>query len=273
MKKIFYSFFLVFLLFQYPLISAEKSRNYKSFISFINNLDNNFSVQELEKVIYKNEQYPIYKISYNPLNETKGKKYLIISGVHGNEPAPFYAIKDFLLSLNKKEVKRKDLQIDFILVTNPYGFEYNQRYNGKNLDINRDMTKLETQEATILTKYCNPKDYNKVFDFHEANASGFFLYCYGTKNNKLSDKFLSLLKNENVVFDNEYKDKILTVKNGKLYVPAYASSYMKLNKTVTSGIYYKNCKNSFTFETSKNEKIEERKRIITILLNYIINEC
>lgn len=262
--------FALLICFTKSVFSLDKVRNYAETLSFVNRLDSNFKVSKLDTVRYSDEKYPVYKITYNPCTDKKSKKYLIISGVHGNEPAPVYAVRDFIISLNNKEVKRKDLQIDFILIVNPYGFEFNQRYNGKNVDINRDLTQLKTQEAKILAENFNPKDYDKVFDFHEANAEGFFLYCYGTKNKKLSNKILKELEKNNVSFDNKYKDKILKVKNGKLYVPWYASLYMKKNETVTNGIYYSGCKNSFTFETSKNINIEERKRIIRIILNYII---
>ncbi len=268
MKKLFV-FLSIFFLAQ-NIFSLEKTRNYNDTIAFLKTLNSNFVVKELDTVEYKNQKYPIYKISYNLLKGSKGKKYLIISGVHGNEPAPVYAIKDFITSLNNKEVKRKDLQIDFILIVNPFGFEFNQRYNGDNLDINRDMIKLETREAQILVNNFKSKYYDKVFDFHEANSNGFFLYCYGRKNKKTSNRILEELKSNDVLFDNQYEDKILKVKNGILYVPFYASKYMEMKKTVTIGIFYSNCKNSFTFETSKNIDFEERKRIITIILNFII---
>ena len=157
MKKVFL-FISIFCIMQ-NIFSLEKSRNYSDTIAFLKTLDLNFAVKELDTVDYNKQKYPIYKISYNPQKENKGKKYLIISGVHGNEPAPVYAIKDFLISLNNKDVKRKDLQIDFILIVNPFGFEFNQRYNGNNLDINRDMTNLKTREAQILVNNFKPKDY------------------------------------------------------------------------------------------------------------------
>ena len=147
------------------LFSAEKTRDYKETTAFLKTLNSNFIVKEIDTVKYNNVSYPIYKITYNQLKDKKGKKYLILSGVHGNEPAPVYAVRDFIISLNKQEVSRKDLQIDFVLIVNPYGFEYNQRYNGANLDINRDMTKCKTQEAKILTKNFNPKDYDNFFVF------------------------------------------------------------------------------------------------------------
>jgi hypothetical protein len=271
MKKKFLVVISFFILSQ-NIFSTEKIRNYNETINFISELNSNFLVEKIDTVQYNDIEYPFYKISYNPLRENKGKKYLIISGVHGNEPAPVYAVKDFIVSLNQKEIVRQNLQIDFILIVNPFGFEFNQRYNGKNLDINRDLGKLETKEAQILTENCKVKDYDKVFDFHEANAKGFFLYCYGRKNNRLSTEILSVLKSNNVDFENEYKDKILKVKNGKLYVPFFASMYMKNIKTVTTGIYFSKSSNSFTFETSKNGKMEERKRIISIILNYILTD-
>lgn len=261
---------LIFVLSLTKLFSAEKTRDYKETTAFLKTLNSNFIVKEIDTVKYNNVSYPIYKITYNQLKDKKGKKYLILSGVHGNEPAPVFAVRDFIISLNKQEVSRKDLQIDFVLIVNPYGFEYNQRYNGANLDINRDMTKCETQEAKILTKNFNPKDYDKFFDFHEANAKGFFLYCYGMKNKSLAKKIHEELKKINVVFENEYKDNILKVKDGYLDVPFYASMYMKSKKTVTTAIYFKSCSNSFTFETSKNADLNQRKKIIITILNYII---
>ena len=125
------------------IFSLEKTRNYSDTIAFIKTLNSNFMVKELDTVEYKNYKYPIYKISYNPQKENKGKKYLIISGVHGNEPAPVYAIKDFIISLNNKDVKRKDLQIDFILIVNPFGFEFNQRYF--------DFSKIEAGKIEIIS--------------------------------------------------------------------------------------------------------------------------
>ena len=95
MKKLFL-LISIFCLTQ-NIFSLEKSRNYSDTIAFIKTLDSNFAVEKLDTVEYKKQKYPIYKISYNPLKENKGKKYLIISGVHGNEPAPVYAIKDFWL--------------------------------------------------------------------------------------------------------------------------------------------------------------------------------
>ena len=270
MKKIFF-LFVILSASLLSLSSAEKIRDYKETTKFISTLNKKFTVTKLDTVKYKNAEYPVYKISYNQLKE-KGKKYLIICGVHGNEPAPVYAVKEFIISLSKKEIKRKDLQLDFIFIVNPFGFEYNQRNNGDNKDINRDMKKFETQEGKILQKHCKPKDYEKVFDFHEANSKGFFLYCYGTKNKKLSDQILNLLKENKAELDNSYKDNILTVEKGRLYVPFYASWYMKSKKTVTNGIYYQGCKNSFTFETSKNISLPERQRQIKLILNFILDE-
>ena len=56
---------------------------------------------------YTNEKYPVYKITYNPQENKKSEKYLIISGVHGNEPAPVYAVRDFIISLKIRQLKER----------------------------------------------------------------------------------------------------------------------------------------------------------------------
>ena len=134
------------------------------------------------------------------------------------------------------------------------------------------MAICKTQEIAILLKNLRNKKYEKVFDFHEANAKGFFLYCYGNKNKSLSKNIIGELARNSVVLDSGYKDQILESKNGILYVPWYARIYLKMKKIQTVALYYynKGVKNVFTFETSKNITLDERKRTIKIILGMIL---
>jgi hypothetical protein len=58
-------------------------KNYEKQISFIFNLSNKFTVYEMGMVDYSEYSYKMYKITYNQSNENN-KRFLIISGIHGN---------------------------------------------------------------------------------------------------------------------------------------------------------------------------------------------
>lgn len=268
--RLAFSIFIALIL--QDIYSLEPVRNYLEQTSFINRLSNKFTSEIIGSVKYSNNDFPIYKISYNRKNDMLQKKYLVVCGVHGNEPAPVFAVKEYLLELDANTIENLNITVDFIYIVNPWGFSYNQRNNGDNNEINRDLETLKTQEARIIKKNVLPSNYEKVFDFHEASSSGFFLYCYGNKNKKFSIGIINKLKEENVKLETGYKDVILHAKNGVLFVPFYASLYMSIRKRITVGQYFIKCKNVFTFETSKYDKIDERKRIIRILLKHIIEE-
>ncbi len=273
MNRIKLNIFLFFIILSSSISALESVRNYSKQISFIENLSNHFTKNVIGNVTYENSIYPIFKISYNYRENIDQKKYLIISGVHGNEPAPVYAIEDFLLELSNKQISEDHLTIDFIYILNPWGFEYNQRLNGDGIDINRDLITPKSQEVDLFLSSIDTSCYDKVFDFHEANSKGFFLYCYGLKNRELARKITELLQNQNVLLEQDYKDVILKAKNGILFVPFYAVIYMKFKELLTNGLYFHNkgASNVFTFETSKNQQLDERIRIYRIILDYILH--
>lgn len=254
------------------LAAKEKVRNYKEQTEFVETMDKYCSTEVAGTLKYGNDEYAIYKIRYNQNKTMKQKKYLIITGVHGNEPAPVLEIRDFIIELNRTAPVRKNLEVDFLYIVNPYGFEFNERYNGNKEDVNRDLHSFKTKEAQIIKESFDKKEYEKVFDFHEASSKHFFLYCYGIKNKKYANKILQKLEKDGVLLESEYKDKILQAKKGMLFVPFYASEYMKLNDSETIGIYFKGCRNTFTFETSKYGKMDDRRKIIRSILHYILSD-
>lgn len=246
----------------------EKVRDYPELVSFIKDLGGNFRSEILGTVEYGSYAYPIYRISYNP-DSTGSSRYLVLCGVHGNEAAPVFAIKEFLQSLDRKAIRRPELRIDFVFIVNPRGFERNDRYSGVGAEINRDMRKQSTPEARILAEHCKPGDYDRVFDFHEASSRGFFLYCYGRKNLAYARGILDCLGEAGVNLETGYKDIILKARKGMLYVPWFGSLFMSVRNRITVGQYFMSCKNSFTLETPKSAPLAERKRTVTILLEYL----
>lgn len=249
----------------------DQQRDYFKQVLFVKNLGKNFSVTEIGSVKYNNISYPVSKITYNP-DSINPNRYLVLCGVHGNEPAPVFAISTFLQQINALKVDIYNPCIDFIYIVNPWGFAFNQRNNGLNIDINRDITTQISQEAELLNKSISIKDYSYVFDFHEGNTSGYYLYYYNKKYSSIATKIINIYKKNKLPLENEYTDVILKTKNGIIYVPWYAKEFMKVKKTVTTTLwsYDKGIDRSFTIETSKNRNIEERKMIIIKILHEIV---
>jgi hypothetical protein len=270
MKKILIIIFLFGTF--YSLFAVEKARNYNEQISFIFVLSNKFTVSEFGTVNYPEDEYKLYKISYGT-RTNDSKNYLFISGIHGNEIAPVYAIKEFIQYLDSIQLIN-NITIDFFYILNPYGFEYNLRYNGSGNDLNRDFTNFETSEIINFVNNIINTSYNGMYDFHEhGSTTGFLLYYYSKNNKRLAENILETVQNNNIPLENKFVDIILKAKNGAIYVPFYAKIYfMNINKQATTGIYFNkiNINEVFVFETPTIMRIEERKRIISILLKYLV---
>jgi hypothetical protein len=257
----------------HSLFALDKIRNYNEQISFIFNLSNKFTVNEIGVIKYPQDEYKLYKISYGVKNDN-AKNYLIISGIHGNEEAPVYAIKEFIQYLDTIELI-DNISIDFIYILNPFGFEYNIRYNGQEIDLNRDFIELKSQEINSLIKGIKNINYIGVYDFHEhGSTTGFLLYYYSSKNKKLSQNILTMVKDYNIPLENKYVDVVLRSKEGAIFVPLYAKIYfMYIKKQATTGLYFDkiNVEEVFVFETPKIWEIIKRKEIVELLLKYIIS--
>lgn len=248
-----------------------QERNYFEQISFIATLGDNFHKEIVGHVNSGNEMLPVYKISYN-LETRNKKKYLVICGVHGNEPAPVFAIRNFLVELDLQDTRFDTPRIDFIYMVNPWGFINNSRYNSSNLDINRDLATFQTKEAQILRDAIDLEEYDCVFDFHEGNTKGYYLYYYDKKYRSIADKVIEIYKENAVPVENEYIDVKLKTKNGLLYVPWYARVYMSMRKerTITLWSYEQGIERSFTLESSKNRDIQERVHVIMDVLRFLV---
>jgi hypothetical protein len=252
--------------------ALDKIRNYNEQISFIFNLSNKFSVNEIGIINYPENEYKLYKITYGTKNNNT-RHYLIISGIHGIEVAPVYEIKDFMQYLDTMELLN-DVVIDFMYILNPYGFEYNIRYNGDGIDLNRDFIKLKSQEIPFLINTIKGTNYTGMYDFHEhGSTTGFLLYYYSGKNKALSKKILTMIRNHNIPLENNYVDVVLKAKNGEIFVPFYAKLYfMNILKQATTGLYFDkiNVKEVFVFETPTIMEILKRREIVELLLKCII---
>lgn len=105
------------------------------------------------------------------------KKYLLVSGTHGDEAiaveAMIHAI-EYFASDSVYPNLRKNMTIDFIPIHNPDGYAENQRENGSGKDLNRDFPfAVETgqiqPETRALIDLVNEQNYDGSLFFHSAN--------------------------------------------------------------------------------------------------------
>jgi hypothetical protein len=276
MKKIL---LVVVLLQNILFINAQnKTRSYDDQISFIFNLSSKFVANEIGNIDYPDHSYTMYKITYNHSGETNNKRFLFVCGVHGDEVAPVFAMKNFILDLDSREEPVEGITIDFIYILNPYGFEHDTRYNGYGKDLNRDFVKKENPEVKIFVNSTKDIPYSGVYDFHEApvgsGATGFFLFYYAGRNKRPAGDIASMIKeNTTVSLENKYTEVTLKAKGGIVHMPSFAKwVYRSVLKKATVTLYFDklNVDKVFLFETPMIEAIEQRERIDELLFNYII---
>lgn len=258
-------------------LSRIESRNYEKLTSFVKTLGEKFTVKVIGTVTTSDSEkleYPIYKITYKNPTSAEKRKLLFLAGMHGNEPAPVFAMKDLIQTINSGKIKMPlNTKIDFIFVMNPYGFERNYRFCSNHTDPNRDLKSQTTQEMKILTAATDEK-YDLVIDFHEATCDGTFLYAYDKKGKKAAKKILELLKLNGVKLENEYVDVVLKVEDGLLYSPFYAQMYLKMKGSETTGMYFhdKNVPVVFTVETPKRGNFDTRCQIIRMIAGKVFQD-
>ncbi len=122
-------------------------------IIYYKNIINNICNNEPEFYIYK--------------GKIKGPTILIIGATHGNEPAGYFAIKEFMDKINSQEINLKKGLIIFVPMVNYCGLKLNSRLHPTVGDINRlyDDTTDNVLNKLII-KLSKGADF--IIDFHEA---------------------------------------------------------------------------------------------------------
>ena len=85
----------------------------------------------INNICYKEPEYFEYS------GKEKGPTILIVGATHGNEPAGYYGIKEYMNKLNKQEILLKKGKIIFIPSVNYCGLKLNNRNHNTVGDINR----------------------------------------------------------------------------------------------------------------------------------------
>jgi predicted deacylase len=101
---------------------------------------------------------------------------LITAGCHGNEPAPVYAVLQWLL--NGKFPGKRIVLVPCIV---PYGFATHIDRNSSGVDINRDFfSKTPQQETRLLKNLVAKYTPSLALNLHEdPDEHQFFVYSYG----------------------------------------------------------------------------------------------
>jgi len=124
------------------------------------------------------------------LGKENGPTILIIGATHGNEPAGFYGIKEFMNKLNKQEIILKKGKIIFIPSVNYCGLQLNKRNHNTVGDINRLYRDMENNNIINKLIIDLSKTSNFIIDFHEG-------YDYANKSNETLGSTITPAETEN----------------------------------------------------------------------------
>jgi predicted deacylase len=119
---------------------------------------------------------------------------MITAGCHGNEPAPIYALYNFL----KTNPKIRNKRIVIVPCIVPFGFCLHIDKNINGIDINRDFFSKQPQKETNLLKQL-VKKYKPTFvlNLHEdPDEKMFFLYLEGKHHRRMAEKLVSLVSKD-----------------------------------------------------------------------------
>jgi len=115
----------------------------------------------INNICYKEPEYFEYS------GKKIGPTILIIGATHGNEPAGYYGIKEYMNKLNKQEILLKKGKIIFIPSVNYCGLKLNNRNHNTVGDINR--LYIDAEKNNIINKliinFSKISDF--IIDFHE----------------------------------------------------------------------------------------------------------
>lgn len=154
-----------------------------------------FDVQVINKVSYKEKTYPIYQI--DSVNEESQNRLLLFAATHGNEFASALVIPELLREIGENEMYQSwDIRI--VTPINPVGLDYKSRYNEHGCDINRDFKNFQTLGAQIQKDAIQEFNPDIIVSLHEGPQKGFFAIGTASVSSELESLMLSELQSEGV---------------------------------------------------------------------------
>lgn len=204
-------------------------------------------------------------IKIHTISKSPSPKTLIIATTHGNEPAGYHALKNYITT--DPEILKGTITI--VPLVNTCGFFLSQRNNpAGNYDINRcypDQTYLNTQLAKLAREADYIFDLHEGYDFHKLNQNsvGSGIYAGKTKEAQHLSKVLTESLNETIKED--YKKFVnIEIPSIKGSLRDYADQITKHYILVeTTGINH---------AQPLPIRVEQHTKIITDAINYLHNK-
>jgi len=118
-------------------------------------------ISTINSICYKEPEYFEY------VSKKIGPTILIIGATHGNEPAGYHGIKEFMNKLNRQELLLKRGKIIFVPSVNYCGLMLNEREHNTLGDINRLYIDKENNNIInkLIINFSKISDF--IIDFHE----------------------------------------------------------------------------------------------------------
>jgi len=136
------------------------------------------------------KQYEFIRVVINPKDYIK--TVVIVSGVHGDEPAPVEAVTQFI------EEKHPENNVRLLIypVLNPWGYVHNQRKSGSNKDLNRTKSLILEPEQSLFFMSLISERVDFLLSCHEDYWSRkLYAYVFG---NEYSDLYKAVLQSTSV---------------------------------------------------------------------------
>ena len=218
------------------------------------------SFEEIGNVEYDGFKAPIWCVSFEG-EKPVSYKVLINAGIHGNEPAGVTFVLQLLKQLVKNPFPHRCIAIDIIPMVNPWGWVHDIRYNQDGIDINRDFSTFDSQEARIMTDFLEDRHYDLMLDLHEdPSASGFYVYQYGIEDKTIAENLIDTIRNMGYPIEENVSMVILKTENGIIDAPMWGLRYMRITGQLSLSNYYRlnNSRRVYTVETPTSLAMADR---------------
>jgi hypothetical protein len=216
---------------------------------------------------------PIWRVSHRPAH-THTKTVLVNAGIHGNEPAGVESALKLVEYIASHPQEFSAMAVDVIPLINPWGWTHDIRFNRTGIDINRDFSTFDSQEARLVAAAVAGRQYDLMLDLHEdPSAAGFYLYQYGLATKIFSQGVVESVRKMGYPIEQNISMVILKTENGIIDAPMWGLYYMRLTGQLSLANHYRlyNSRHVFTIETPTSLPFQDRITIQQRVVNMFIH--